>query len=67
MGNLFIKSKLPKDLSKGKGTINLKVFRDARFVWATAGISCEFPYTSLRLQQENSGAMLIHGKQCSNL
>lgn len=39
-GNLFVRGRLPTQ--KQGGIINLKSFRDARFVWTTAGISCMF-------------------------
>lgn len=37
-GNLFIRGRMPKH-DQG-GVINVRSFRDARFAWTTAGISC---------------------------
>jgi len=40
LGNLAIRGRLPPKLNGG--AVDLKCFMDARFSWATIGISCEF-------------------------
>lgn len=42
IGNLCVKGRLPAKAQKG--TIDMKCFSDARFVWTTAGAFCKFCY-----------------------
>lgn len=40
LGNVFVRGRLPPRINGG--AVDLKCFGDARFSWATVGISCEF-------------------------
>jgi MFS family permease len=46
VGNLCIKGRLPP--RKNGGAVDLRCFRDARFSWATVGVSCEWLFFSIR-------------------
>jgi MFS family permease len=46
VGNVLIKGRLPP--RRGGGAVDLRCFRDARFSWATVGVSCKSTWNTLR-------------------